>query len=173
MKAGTIYFYTATILNWKQLLQVNKRKEIILNSLQYLVEEKAAKVYAYVIMPNHIHLLWKPLENKKFQNVQLSFMRFTAQKLLYQLQDSGYRHIDDFLVESKDRKYQIWQRNPLAVEMYSRKVIEQKLDYIHNNPVQGKWMLVKSPLDYEYSSAQFYESEDLAHPFLTHYMDDI
>ena len=172
MKAGTIYFYTATILNWKQLLHVNKRKEVILNSLQYLVEEKAAKVYAYVIMPNHIHLLWKPLETEKYQNVQLSFMRFTAQKLLFQLQDSD-RHIDDFLVDKKDRNYQIWQRNPLAVEMYSRKLIEQKLDYIHNNPVQGKWMLAKSPIDYEYSSAQFYESEDMTHPFLTHYMDDI
>ena len=116
-------------------------------------------------MPNHIHLLCTPLENKKHQNVQLNFMRFTAQKLLFQLQDFGYSHVDDFLVDSKDRKYQIWQRNPLAVEMHSRKVIEQKLDYIHNNPVQGKWMLAKSPLDYEYSSAQFYESEDLRHPF--------
>lgn len=173
MKGETIYFYTATVLNWEQILQEKERKEIILNSLRYLVEEKAAKVYAYVIMPNHLHLLWNPLKNKKYQNLQLSFMRFTAQKLLFQLKDSGYTHMDNFWVEKKDRNYQICQRNPLAIEMYSRKVIEQKLDYIHNNPVQGKWMLANSPIDYEYSSARFYESENLTHSFLSHYMDDI
>jgi putative transposase len=81
--------------------------------------------------------------------------------------------LEDFLVEKKDRKIQIWQRNPLAVEMYSRKVIEQKLDYIHNNPVQGKWMLVNSPIDYYFSSASFYEMGDKKYSFLTHYMEDI
>jgi putative transposase len=65
------------------------------------------------------------------------------------------------------------ERNPLAVEMYSRKVIEQKLDYIHNNPVQGKWMLANSPIDYHFSSASFYELGDKKYSFLTHYMEDI
>jgi putative transposase len=58
-------------------------------------------------------LLWQPVSNEKVKNVQLSFMKFTAYKILFQLQDSNYAQIDDFLVDKKDRKYQIWQRNPL------------------------------------------------------------
>ena len=100
-------------------------------------------------------------------------MRFTAQKVLFHLQDSNSPLLDGLLVDKLDRKYQIWQRNPLAIELYSRKVIEQKLDYIHNNPVQGKWMLANNPLGYKYSSATYYENEDLSFPFLTHYIYDI
>jgi hypothetical protein len=48
-------------------------------------------------------------------------------------------------------------------------VIEQKLDYIHNNPCQGKWMLADNPVSYQYSSAAFYECDDKSYPFLTHY----
>ena len=173
MKTSTIYFYTASILDWKRILTDETRRNIILGSLQHLVDQQAVKVYAFVIMPNHIHLLWQPVSNEKVKNVQLSFMKFTAQKILFQLQDSKHPQIDDFLVDKKDRKYQIWQRNPLAVELYSRKVIEQKLDYIHNNPVQGKWMLTNSPEEYLYSSASFYEGDDSKYSFLTHYMDDI
>ena len=160
MEVGKIYFYTATINNWKNVLHDDKRKDIIINSLEWLVIQKAVKVYAFVIMPNHIHLIWQPLDNSKFKNVQLSFMRFTAQKILFDLQDSNSSILDDLLVEKKDRKFQIWQRNPLAIELYSRKILEQKLDYIHNNPVQGKWMLADSPLNYKYSSAMYYENED-------------
>jgi putative transposase len=173
LKTNTIYFYTASILDWKCILNDETRQNIILSSIQYLTELNAVKVYAFVIMPNHIHIIWQPLSNEKVKNVQLSFMKFTAQKMLFQLQDSKYPQIDDFLVDKKDRKYQIWQRNPLAVELYSRKVIEQKLDYIHNNPVQGKWMLANNPMEYMCSSASFYENYDPKYFFLTHYMDDI
>ena len=54
-----IGFFTATILEWQKLLKPHKYKQIILDSLKYLVEQKKVKVYAFVIMPNHIHLLWK------------------------------------------------------------------------------------------------------------------
>ena len=71
----------------------------------------------------------------------------------------------------KDRKYQVWQRNPLSVDLFSREVIEQKLDYIHNNPVQGKWMLSTDPTGYKYSSVRFYEEDSQEFTFLSHYME--
>ncbi len=78
----------------------------------------------------------------------------------------------EFYVNLKDRKYQIWKRDSLSIAMFSRKVMEQKLDYIHNNPVQGKWMLVNNLLDYKYSSVRFYEMDEYEeYPFLSHYME--
>lgn len=53
----------------------------------------------------------------------------------------------------------------------SGEIIEKKLDYIHNNPVQGKWTLSEGPLDYKYSSARFYEHEVIEFDFLAHYME--
>lgn len=154
-------------------MENNGRKKIILNSLNHLVDQGALRVCAFVIMPNHIHLIWKPLSNENVKNIQLSFMRFTAQQILFHLQDSKSIHIEKFLVDKKDRKFQIWQRNPLAVHSYSKEVIEQKLDYIHNNPVQGKWMLAQSPTEYRYSSACFYDGNYTAFKFLSHYVDEI
>ena len=60
-----------------------------------------------------------------------------------------------FYVGAKDRKYQFWERNSLTEYLTSREMIEQKLNYIHNNPVQGRWMLANDPLEYKYSSARF------------------
>ena len=62
-----------------------------------------------------------------------------------------------FLVNKSDRKYQFWQRNKLDIEIYSDKMFDQKLNYIHNNPLQDKWQLVDDPVKYKYSSASFYE----------------
>ncbi|MGG9972000.1 hypothetical protein ACQ33O_09430 [Ferruginibacter sp. SUN002] len=62
-------------------------------------------------------------------------------------------------VTAANNKHEIWQRDSLSIEIYSRKVAEQKLDYIHNNPIRGKWQLAKDDLDYYFSSARFYEND--------------
>ena len=71
-------------------------------------------------------------------------------------------------VNSESRDYQFWQHNTLSIELKSSKMAYQKLDYIHNNPCKGKWMLSNSPIDYPFSSASFYESEKDDFGFLTH-----
>ena len=69
----------------------------------------------------------------------------------------------------KDRKYQFWKRDPLAISITSKKALLQKLDYIHNNPVQEKWKLADLPENYRWSSAAFYLTGKDEFGFLTHY----
>jgi putative transposase len=69
----------------------------------------------------------------------------------------------------KDRKYQFWERNSLSVDLWSPAVFTQKLDYIHNNPLQYKWKLAELPEDYKYSSANFYQSGHDEFDLITHY----
>ena len=57
-----------------------------------------------------------------------------------------------------NKKHEIWRRDSLGVEIYSREVAKQKLDYIHFNPFTGKCKLTKDDLDYQFSSAKFYET---------------
>ncbi|PRY14913.1 transposase IS200 family protein [Pontibacter ummariensis] len=166
-----IAFFTATILEWKHLLKPDKYKAIVLASLRYLVANKRVKVYAFVIMPNHLHLLWKMEEPHKREDVQRDFLRFTAQKIKYDLVKNHQAVLEKFRVDAKDRQYQVWERNPLSVYCYSVKVTEQKLDYIHQNPTQEKWQLATLPEEYFYSSASFYHNNTDAFSFLTHYLD--
>ncbi len=55
-------FFTATILEWKHLLADDRMKQIIVSSLQFLVNDRRVKVYGFVIMPNHIHIIWQILD---------------------------------------------------------------------------------------------------------------
>jgi len=51
--------YTATIYKWQHLLAEDKHKDIIIDSLKFLVTEKRIELNAFVIMSNHIHLIWQ------------------------------------------------------------------------------------------------------------------
>ncbi len=66
-------FFTATILEWKPLLQEDSYKNIILNSLQFLVNKKKIRLYAFVIMNNHIHLIWQPLPQQLYNQYNIAF----------------------------------------------------------------------------------------------------
>ncbi|MCC9165461.1 transposase [Pontibacter harenae] len=73
-----IAFFTATILEWKHLLKPDKYKNLIIESLRFLVENKRVKVYGFVIMPNHLHLLWKMEEPHRRENVLRDFLKYTT-----------------------------------------------------------------------------------------------
>lgn len=152
----TIYFTTASILNWQPLLLDNAYKHILIESLQYLTANQRLIIFAYVIMPNHLHIIWVDLENKNKESAMGSFFKFTAHAFLKKLSKENSLALNNFLVDKADRKYQFWQRNKLDIEIYNEKVFEQKLEYIHDNPVQPKWKLVEKASDYRYSSASFY-----------------
>ncbi len=78
-------FFTATILEWKPLLKQDKYKDIIIDSLRFLVQQNRVKVYSFVIIPNHIHLIWQIQPGLKRENVQRDFLKYTAQKIKFDL----------------------------------------------------------------------------------------
>ncbi len=162
-------FFTATILRWNNLLSHNEYKEIILNSLKFLVTNNRIFVYGFVIMPNHIHLIWQMREGINPSDVQRDFLKYTAQQMKFELQKYRPQDLDLFHVNLKDRKYQIWENRPLSIPIWTEHVLVQKLDYIHRNPVKGKWNLAELPEDYHYSSARFYILNEDYFGFITHY----
>ena len=153
-KKYDLHFFTATILEWKHLLADDRYKNMILDSLQYLVTNNRIHLHAYVIMSNHLHLLWHIVHPHKREDVQRDFLKFTAQMMLKDLRNNNSDLLNGLYVGAKDRKYQVWERNPLTVEIWSENVMKQKLDYIHNNPVKAG--LVKQPEEYQFSSASYY-----------------
>ncbi|MDP2387272.1 MAG: transposase [Bacteroidota bacterium] len=164
----SLYFSTFTNLNWLHLLEDNFHKQIILKSLKFLVEDKRITLYGFVIMPNHIHLLWQIEKEHELKNVQRDFLKYTAQQIKFNLIDTGNKILADLVVYSKDRKAQIWERNGLSFMLNNPETIKQKLNYIHNNPIKEKWSLAEVPEKYHYSSAAFYATGNDTFEMLTH-----
>ena len=127
-------FFTATILEWKHLLKEDEFKDIIIKSLQFLINEKSVVIYAFVIMPNHIHLIWQIQDGFKRDKIQLRFLRFTAQQMKFRLLETNKSKLENYRVNAKDREYQFWERNALSIDLWSEGVFMQKLEYIHYNP---------------------------------------
>ncbi|OCX54696.1 hypothetical protein BEL04_10755 [Mucilaginibacter sp. PPCGB 2223] len=162
-------FFTATILNWQKLLIEDDFKDIIIDSLLYLKKEGSIVIYAFVIMPNHLHLIWQIQDGYKRGSIQLRFLKYTAQKMKFRLIDTQDTRLNKFKVNSTDREYQFWERNSLSVDLWTPTVLVQKLDYIHSNPLQDKWQLAELPEQYKYSSANFYETGIDSFGLLTHH----
>jgi len=146
-KAG-IYFWTATINGWRHLLKNDEYKDIIIDSLQHLSTAGKISVFAFIIMPNHLHHIWRINEPNGKESPQGSFLKYTA-------------HLFKKKLLKEDR-----QRDSPAIPLFTRKVALQKLNYMHMNPLAEHWQLVKHPCDYKYSSARYYECNEKNFAFL-------
>ena len=154
---GEIYFWTATIHNWLHLLEKDQYKDVIIDSLQWLSDEGKVDVFAFVVMPNHIHLIWRTNEPNGKESPQGSFLKYTAHTFKKMLRQEGYQRLIPYKIDSENKAYEFWQRDSLAIPLFTREVALQKLNYIQNNPLKPHWDLVKTPCDYKYSSARYYE----------------
>ena len=171
MEIGKLYFWTATINGWKRLLQPDEVKQIIIDSLKYLSNHRKIEVYGFVIMPNHVHFIWRMLEINGKEMPQGSFLKFTAHAFKKYLLTYAPQHLADYAVETHNKQYEFWQRDPMAIELYSYPVAIQKLVYLHNNAFAEHWQLCRYPTDYHYSSAAFYEEDGNDFEIL-HRLDD-
>ncbi|HEX4374564.1 MAG TPA: transposase, partial [Puia sp.] len=122
---------------------------------------------AFVIMNNHLHIIWQIKSGHKKENVQRDLLKFTGQQIKEDMIRNHPLVLKHFEVNAKDRKYQFWERNSLSIDLYSEKVFLQKLEYIHANPVKAGLCLL--PEEYKYSSAGYYEKDIKDFSFLIHY----
>jgi putative transposase len=166
-----IYFYTATIHRWKTLIKDLNLEPVITESLSFLYDKKCIKVYGFVIMPNHIHLIWELLQNNGKESPVSSFMKFTAHEFQQRLKETSPATLREYAVDWHGRKYNFWHPKADWFLLNRRDTIEQKLNYIHLNPMRGKWSLVSDPSEYYYSSCKFYERGIKHFGFVQDYRD--
>ena len=163
-KFDNVFFFTCTIVDWNIVFVEDVYSQVIVESLTYLSKERC-DIYAFVIMPNHIHLLLS-LKSEDKCIFQRDFLKFTSQQILKIFRtDANYR-LNQYVSPYKSKKYQIWKSKPFWVEINDAKQFYIKLDYIHNNPMSGKWHLANSVLDYKWSSIRFHEGMQNEFAFL-------
>ena len=173
-----MYFCTFTCYNWLPLIESTKSYDQVYKWFDLLKETKAG-VVAYVIMPNHLHCILHFSEvdfdlNKIIGNAK-RFMAYEIIKRLKQKEETGTLQLLAASVtvreKNKGQLHKVFKDSFDAKAIFSDKFLIQKLDYIHHNPVSGKWQLVNDFVAYEHSSASFYEEGVIKHFSPVHFRD--
>ena len=155
-----LYFLTFQIVGWVDIFTRKEYRDIVIESFKYCQKHKGLNLFAYVIMSNHIHLLAQS-ELGDLSGLIRDFKSFTCKRFL-EVVDSEIESRKDWMkiVFAYHAKYknkqdnQIWTHESHPKLIYSQNFIEQKLNYIHENPVRSG--IVAKAEDYLYSSARNY-----------------
>ncbi len=163
IKEEGLYFITFTCHRWLPLIELSNGYGSVYKFFDVLAE-KGHTVCGYVIMPNHLHLLLHYNGGGQSLNTVIgNGKRFMAYEIIKGLKEKGQRTILEELkagVQLKDKQrgklHEVWIDSFDVKQCRTEKFILQKLIYLHENPVRGKWKLCATSLDYLHSSAPFY-----------------
>jgi REP element-mobilizing transposase RayT len=154
------YFITFATVEWVDVFTRRAYKDILIDSLQHCQEKKGLLLYAWVIMSNHVHLIAAAAEGHTIPDILRDLKKYTASRILKDIQENSQesrRHwmLPIFAKAGADNPnnthYQFWRQDNRPIQLVSAAVIEQKLQYLHNNPVVEGY--VETPEEYMYSSA--------------------
>ncbi|AKQ46253.1 transposase [Rufibacter radiotolerans] len=158
-----IYFISIATVEWVDVFTRREYCEIIVDSLRYCIEHKGLVLHAWVIMPNHHHLIASSTDDKPLAAILRDFKKFTATKLLTAIhenpQESRKRWLQ-WIFESNGRRnpnnthQQFWQHSNHPIELDTILLMGQKLGYLHQNPVEAGF--VEEASHWIYSSAADY-----------------
>lgn len=157
------HFISFATVQWVDALTRPVYKDIILESLKYCQKEKGLIVYAWVIMTNHVHLIISAKEEEKLSNIIRDFKRHTSKTILKAIEENNRESRRSWMLwifkkageqNSNNKNYQFWQQDNHPIELSTIKMVEQRLVYLHENPVvEG---IVREAEEYLYSSAKDY-----------------
>ena len=153
-----VYYITFTVVEWLPVFIDETSCKIVVDSFNFCITNKNLRVVAYVIMPTHLHAVVfdKDFDNGRLKETLDDMRKFTGR----QLADHCAQKMPQVFTETfrdkagKDRERRFWQPTQHPVGLFTQKVFEQKVNYIHWNPIRKG--LVRNPEDWRFSSAGFW-----------------
>lgn len=154
-----LYFVTFAVQEWADVFTRNCYKDILIDNLKFCQENKGLELYAWCIMSNHVHLIGRVNGGDSWPEILRDFKKYTSKAIIKAIHEHpGESRKEHLLGVFKTPKgYRFWRSGNHPIELWSNAVIDQKLDYIHYNPVETG--LVYRAEDYVYSSAIDYSGE--------------
>jgi putative transposase len=160
---GQVFFVTTSTIHHTSVFGLSREYyRILAESLTFVINEHRAKLFGYVFMPSHIHLIVAMPEGESISDLMRDFKKYTSTKVRQQLEKEGRQsELKRLRVNALGKKNQVFK---LWMDRFDDLVIDQeetmitKLEYIHNNPVKAG--LVEEAEEWEFSSARNYSSGD-------------
>jgi putative transposase len=163
-----LQFITLTVVGWISVFNRLAYRNILIDSLNYCRIHKGLHIFAYVVMSNHLHLVVQVREESTYtlSEILRDFKKYTSRIIMDQIEQPKeprgewmlylFRYFGKFKSNIPDR--QLWMHGNHPIHLYSPKVIWQKVNYIHQNPVKAG--IVDTPEAYLYSSARNYATDN-------------
>ncbi len=160
------HFLTLTIIQWADIFSRPVYKDIFMDSLAFCVKNKGLVLHAYVIISNHVHLIASAKEGIKLSAIIRDLKRFTARRLYETLlvePTESRRYWMRWIFESEGQRsscnenIRVWTHDNHPIILETNGILEQKLNYLHQNPVKAGICFAAE--DYVYSSAANYAGQ--------------
>lgn len=155
------YFITITVVRWIDIFTRPQYKNIFVESLNYCIDKKGLVVYGWVLMPNHAHLLINTTK-EPIEHIIRDLKRHTSKTIIVSV-ENNIQESRDWMIHlfrragqsnAMNKEVQFWQNGYHPIHCWNNRLIMQKLNYIHNNPVRAEF--VSHPHEWKYSSASNY-----------------
>ena len=155
-----VYFITFSVVEWVDVFTRIDYADIFINSLNFCISKKGLHVFAWVLMPNHFHMIAKAKDGCNLSGIIRDLKKYTSVRIVEAIEQNNKESRKGWMLwlfstagkrNSNNINHQFWQQNNHPEELFSGKMIEQKLRYIHQNPVKAG--LVFEEQNYRYSSA--------------------
>ena len=156
-----LYFISFATVFWVDVFVRRIYFDCIVENLNHCIDNKGMEIYAWCIMPSHVHLVFKSTSQKPDELIR-DFKSFTSKQLIKLIEENLQESRREWLLNSfkkaaansNSATNQFWQQHNHPVELWSNNVIQQKIDYTHGNPVEAGF--VENDYEYLYSSARDY-----------------
>jgi REP element-mobilizing transposase RayT len=160
------YFVTLTTVGWIDVFTRKELKLLLVDSLRYCQKNKGLDIYGWCLMPGHLHMICGSGNEQSLSDILRDFKKFTSMAIVKAIREMGesrrewlLKLFQEFCMHLKrEQQFKVWQDGNKAKEIYSNEFFFEKLQYIHNNPVED--MIVQNPEDYLFSSARNYADLD-------------
>jgi REP element-mobilizing transposase RayT len=155
-----VYFVSFAVQGWVDALTRSEYKDILIENLSYCQKNKGLEIFAWCIMSNHVHLIIRAQEGYVLPDILRDFKKFTSKAIIKAIAENPQESRKEWLLEQFKTKdgNSFWRGDNKPIELWSNAVIDQKLNYVHQNPVEEG--LVFRAEDYRYSSACDYAGEN-------------
>jgi putative transposase len=155
------YFITLTVIHWIDAFTRKELKHVVLDSLQYCQKNKGLVIHAWVLMSSHLHLIISS-KGEPLEAILRDFKKHTSKQIVKTIQEINESRkewlLRAFSKAAKDIKrvknYKVWQDGNKPILLQTNEMLEGRLHYIHQNPVEAE--IVDEPESYWYSSARDY-----------------
>ena len=141
-----LYFISFAVVGWLDVFTRNTYKDLFIESLVFCQKNKGLEIHAWCIMSSHVHLVFRSIKGQKPELLLGDLKRFTSKIIVKSIQENPRESSKEFLLDffkkeaeksSNVKNYQFWRHDNKPIELWSNKVLQQKIEYIHNNPVAG------------------------------------